>query len=156
MPSSVASLPFLPHFLACPQRPTVRRRIPPVLRVRLSQPQSPGSSQSSLKIRTLRPSAQLANLRLLNYKLPNLLEMILSQFPSLAYSGPCPVPFIYVSHTAPPRFSTPTELTFNVLTLIAAVAAGSSQVCSSVFFPFSVSYVINATFRPIDDFGSLL
>lgn len=55
----------------------------------------------------------------------------------------------------PPRFSTRKEVTLNALTLIAAVAAGASQVCFSSFFFLFVLSAIFITSRLMDAFGSL-
>jgi hypothetical protein len=53
-------------------------------------------------------------------------------FRSVFISVPFHLRFFY---TVPPRFSTRKEVILNALTLIAAVAAGASQVCFRLFFP---------------------
>jgi hypothetical protein len=55
-------------------------------------------------------------------------------FFGLFRSVPIPVLFIHFFNTVSLRFSTRSELILNVLAIFAAIAAGASQVCASIFF----------------------
>jgi len=127
------SPPLLP---AC--RPLRRRSDLP-----LQTSLSPGSSQSSLKNRTLLPLLQPATLR------SRLLKMIPILFPSLAYSGlslSLSLSIKVFLHP-PPRFSTRTELILNGLTIFAAVAAGAAQVCFFCFICYIHHFLTDGCFR---------